>query len=171
MSSTIDQGRETYVLIPSSKKKYIKWLFVILILGLLGYGTYVFYDKYKYTFAKKHKKYEQTPSISESESDTKKQSYNAVLTNYCASWCSASINFAPVWDRFTQELEKSRPDIKTETMVCDKNDNEVQCNNAGIQAYPTVILYQDGKSIPFEGSRTILNLHEFIRLNTQPVKY
>jgi len=160
MSSASDViQKERHILVPSSNKKK-KILLVLVVLVALGIAGYFIHKKYPLNLYNYNvTKYKPA------------QKYRAVLTNYCASWCSASINFMPVWDRFRQELRKSRPDIKTQTVVCDKKDNEIQCNNAGIDAYPTVILYQDGKSIPFEGARTILNLHEFIRLNTQPVKY
>jgi thioredoxin-like negative regulator of GroEL len=156
------QHSERYVLIQGkSYKKYIKWIGIIIAFALLAYLTYICLKKEKTSDVNQKVKNEHQ----------NKEQYKAVLINYCASWCKASIDFWPVWDRFTEELSKYRPDIQTITMVCDKDDNDTKCNNAGIQAYPTVILYQDGKTIPFEGSRTILNLHEFIRLNTYPVKY
>ena len=87
--------------------------------------------------------------------------YKATLVNYYATWCEASLRFKPVWDRFREELKRSRPDIRTVSMVCE-GEGLKKCSAAGIDGYPTVILYVGDQSIPFEGSRTILNLHEFV---------
>lgn len=164
------QHHEKYVLIQgSSYKKYIKWTGVIIAFALLAYLIYICIKKNKSSSSQMNKNMNMKNNGQNNGQNN--DQYKAVLINYCASWCKASIDFWPVWDRFTEELSKYRPDIQTKTMVCDAGDNEIQCNNAGIEGYPTVILYQNGKTVPFEGSRTILNLHEFIRLNTYPVKY
>jgi thiol-disulfide isomerase/thioredoxin len=87
--------------------------------------------------------------------------YTATIVNYYATWCPASLRFKPVWDRFMEELRRSRPDIKAVSMVCEGVGLE-KCSSAGINSYPSVVLYKGNKQITFEGSRTILNLHEFV---------
>lgn len=151
--------RETYDISQGSKfSHHHKYAILILILLIAGYFVYK---------CLKTKKVRTVPSVKQTDAP----SQSALLRTYAASWCGATQQFLPVWDRFREELSKSRPDIKTETIMCDSEDASV-CEKAGINAYPTIILYKaDGSKTNFEGSRTILNLHEFIRLNTEPVKY
>jgi thiol-disulfide isomerase/thioredoxin len=86
------------------------------------------------------------------------------LVNYYASWCPASLQFMPVWDRFRQELSKAHPEIHTVTVQCDKKGKSL-CEKAEITQYPSVILYKNGKEIPYTQNRTIQNLNQFIMDN------
>lgn len=156
--------KETFIIAPNqSSHNYSSYYKYIVIFGILALVAYLW-------FTNKCSKKTQSPNTEKNNVDNN-MNKTALLRNYCASWCGATQQFLPIWDRFREELRKSRPDILTETVMCDQ-DGSTTCDKANIKGYPTVILYKnDGTTAQFDKSRTLLNLHEFVRLNTEPVKY
>ena len=121
---------------------YIMLQEVIIALIVL-FGLYILYTNY----------YQTSPTINSNNPP--------MIVNYYATWCGYSKDFLSMWDRFCQELKKSHPNIVTRAIACDKQPDQCQ----GIEGYPTVVLYSNGRRIVFDQARTLLNLHEFIRVN------
>lgn len=87
-----------------------------------------------------------------------------IIVNYYASWCPASNEFLPVWERFIEELRIKYPEIDTRNVICE-GSNERKCAFKGINGYPSVIMYKGREEISFDGGRTLLNLHKFVEDN------
>ena len=81
------------------------------------------------------------------------------LVLFYADWCGHCKKIKPVWDEAATELADT-----------DKKMLKINCGNGtekekeimkkyNIDGYPTIILFKDGKPMPYEGAR---NKHAFI---------
>lgn len=80
---------------------------------------------------------------------------------YYAPWCGHSKTFLPIWDQFAQNSP-----IKATKLDCAGAD-KARCDANNIPGYPTVKLHINGKTITFEGERSINGLKQFIQNNVK----
>jgi thiol-disulfide isomerase/thioredoxin len=97
------------------------------------------------------------------------------LVLYHATWCPASREFMPVWNRLKAEIAQQALPVNLNDMVCDGDSNKepsspdsivvnpATCHAYGIKAYPTIILYHGDKEYIYEGDRNTIALTSFIK--------
>jgi thiol-disulfide isomerase/thioredoxin len=76
---------------------------------------------------------------------------------YFAPWCGHCKNFMPVWDSF-----KTKHPVKLVKVNCDESG---VCKERGVDGFPTMILYKNGKPYQYNGDRTIESLSEFLSVH------
>lgn len=99
---------------------------------------------------------------------------------YYATWCPASRAFLPVWEQVRKMTLQQSVDIDINALNCDGANNpnavkvdvsdsvtiEPETSSAyGVNSYPTIIMYNGGNEVRFNGSRTPENLLSFIKAN------
>jgi thiol-disulfide isomerase/thioredoxin len=82
------------------------------------------------------------------------------IYNFNTSWCGYSVRFQPIWDKFTENNKNS--DIKIIDVKCDNSENDDLCNKYSIEGYPTILKVKQNVITPFNGSRTLEGLQEFL---------
>jgi thioredoxin-like negative regulator of GroEL len=70
--------------------------------------------------------------------------------------CSCT-RMKPDWDRLSEE---SHPSVFIADVDC--SDEEELCQEVGVQGYPTIKVYRDGKEEDYDGSRSFEELFEFV---------
>jgi len=80
------------------------------------------------------------------------------LVLFYADWCGHCQKIEPVWDECT-EKSKSRM-VKRNVGAKDTDEktaaeNEKLMEKHGITGFPTILVFQNGKAVPYEGSRTV----------------
>lgn len=94
--------------------------------------------------------------------------YEVVMINYYAPWCFWSRKLAPIWDK-TAETLGSKPwgrRVAIGKVDCTREDAHKLCHEAHINAFPTVLVYRDGKSHThemYQGHRSVDAFVEFAR--------
>lgn len=106
-----------------------------------------------------------TNMIQESTSNST-QNIKHKLILYYAMWCGYSRQFLPEWEKFEKYAEDNLKNIYIEKINCE-GDNESICNKKGVPGFPYIVLEtSDGKTIPFDGDRTVEQLVNFLQNNT-----
>ena len=80
---------------------------------------------------------------------------------YYAPWCPHCKNIMPTWDRLQAESEGSN--VSVEKIDCEANPEAAEEN--GVSGFPTIILYKNGKSVTYEGDRSLDDFKAFISSN------
>jgi len=76
----------------------------------------------------------------------KKDETKPTIIFYWADWCSFSNQFVPQWKKFKEQAKKNFPNLQVEELNVGKNkDLNKLANNAGAEAYPTLILFLSKK--------------------------
>lgn len=84
----------------------------------------------------------------------------ATIVKFFAPWCGHCKRMAPTWDDLAQKYI-GNPSVKVAKVDCTKVQG--LCGEKGVDGYPTVFLYIDGKHIEeYDGDRTLGNLVQFI---------
>jgi len=83
---------------------------------------------------------------------------------YYAMWCGYSRAFLPEWEKFERYAATNLPNMELKRVRCE-DGLEAECNQKGVEGYPTVILYKsDGTEVPFRGDRTLEGLINFCKV-------
>jgi len=82
------------------------------------------------------------------------------IYNFNTSWCSYSVKFQPIWDKFSKIVENTN--INTFDVKCDNSDNEELCNKYKISGYPSIVIVDNDNVINYNGPRTVEDLISFI---------
>ncbi|KAF9763355.1 Protein disulfide-isomerase 2-3 [Nosema granulosis] len=86
-----------------------------------------------------------------------------VLTDYYMKWCHACQALDPVLDEIGNHLERNGVDLFIEKIDCEK----CKVTDKSIQAYPTVVLRDNGKEIArFNGKKTYNQVRDFLLEHT-----
>lgn len=98
------------------------------------------------------------PSHEGFNSDTKS------LVLFYAPWCPHCKSLLPIWDNL-QEKHKSSGQVQIGKVDCDKNEEEAKKH--GIQGYPTIILFKQGKKVATfdEADRSQEAIEKFLESN------
>lgn len=83
---------------------------------------------------------------------------------YYATWCGHSRMFLPKWDEFEKYAKNALPNIAVKKLEC-KGENEKVCTSRGVSGFPTVIMYNGGKKVDYEGDRSVESLITFCKQN------
>merc|ERR1719491_2760671 len=84
------------------------------------------------------------------------------FVKFFAPWCGHSKKLAPTWEALAVEL-KDRVQIAT----VDVTTNERLAKHMGVEGYPTLILFKNGKMVEYSGARSQEDLSKFA-LETEP---
>ena len=90
------------------------------------------------------------------------------VIKYFANWCGPSNGFKPTWDEIVATLNAKYPNVQHCTLDVGHDKELMQlAQKVGVKGYPTVIIFYNGKIIPYEGKRTTSEFMEFLnkRLN------
>lgn len=86
------------------------------------------------------------------------------IVKFFAPWCGHCKRMAPTWDELAVKYAGSA--VKVAKVDCTKAQS--LCGTEGVDGYPTVLIYVDGKRIEeYEGDRSLDNLVRFINNHAQ----
>ena len=100
--------------------------------------------------------------------DTFLQGNEVTLVNFYAPWCHWSRRLAPTWEH-TARLLRQEPFAKTVRIAkvdCTDDSSHAVCHKHHINAFPSILVYRDGKTHTHEhyhGDRTADAFLEFIK--------
>lgn len=82
------------------------------------------------------------------------------IVKFYAPWCGHCKRLAPTWDELSVKYAGSAS-VKVAKVDCTKSQSV--CSAEGVDGYPTVFLYMDGKRVvEYDGDRTLDNLVRFV---------
>lgn len=79
---------------------------------------------------------------------------------YYLPGCGHCHRMMPEWNKFAKK-HKGHPRITARKINCEKNPKKAQ--EHGIEGYPTILLFKDGKKHVFSGERTARAFEHFAR--------
>jgi len=89
---------------------------------------------------------------------------NTVVLFY-APWCPHCKTFKPIWDKLTAK-HKGDPKVNVKEVNCETNPKEGEKH--GVQGFPTVMLFKDGKKVAqHNGDRSEESVENFIVSNAK----
>jgi len=86
------------------------------------------------------------------------------IVKFFAPWCGHCKRLAPTWDELAAKFS-SVDDVTVAKVDCtsDDNKNKELCSQQGVNGFPTLHLFKDGKKVEeFSGKRTIDALEAFV---------
>ena len=83
-----------------------------------------------------------------------------VIVLYYAPWCVHCKALKPEWDKVEKKHQGDK-DIEVRKVNCDENPDEAKSND--VQAFPTIILFKDGKKQVYEDDRSAEAIEKFIQ--------
>jgi len=86
------------------------------------------------------------------------------FVKFFAPWCGHCKRLAPTWDELAGKFS-SADDVTVAKVDCtsDDNKNKELCSEQGVNGFPTLHIYKDGKKVEeFSGKRTIEGLEAFV---------
>jgi len=86
------------------------------------------------------------------------------FVKFFAPWCGHCKRLAPTWDELAGKFS-SADDVTVAKVDCtsDDNKNKGLCSEQGVNGFPTLHIYKDGKKVEeFSGKRTIEGLEAFV---------
>merc|ERR1719367_1256669 len=86
------------------------------------------------------------------------------FVKFFAPWCGHCKRLAPTWDELAGKFAAAA-DVTVAKVDCtsDDNKNKELCSAQGVNGFPTLHLYKDGKKVEeFSGKRTIEALEAFV---------
>lgn len=90
------------------------------------------------------------------------------FVKFHAPWCGHCKRLAPTWDQLAKDVAEDADlsqSVKLASVNCDENINTAR--DIGIQGYPTLALFQDGKKImEYRQSRALDALKQFLKDTT-----
>ena len=91
------------------------------------------------------------------------QQYNIKIYNFYADWCGYSIQFKPIWNKFENKIKLNMNKYNIiDIRGIEESDCTEMCNKYNIQGFPTIIFDINGKSIIYQGKRTVESLELFL---------
>lgn len=102
------------------------------------------------------------------------ESFNALTQEgwsfvlFFAPWCQHCKQLAPSWASLGRKFADDNR-IKIGKLDCTANKNS--CHQAGVKAYPSMVLFQDGEKVEsYEGARNIDGLSIFVKSHLDTVR-
>ncbi|KAG1622067.1 hypothetical protein G6F45_011204 [Rhizopus arrhizus] len=83
---------------------------------------------------------------------------------FYAPWCPHCQALAPTWEALASQLQN---EVNIGEVNC--VDHGDICNEHGIEGYPTLLLFGNGKPINYNGDRSLMSLINFAKANAGPV--
>lgn len=95
--------------------------------------------------------------------NTHKKNKERIIYNFNTSWCGYSRKFQPVWNTFVNSI-KASDNIKAIDVKCDNDENKLLCEKYDIPGFPSIIIVNDSDYELYEGSRTVDDLRNKLRI-------
>jgi thiol-disulfide isomerase/thioredoxin len=129
------------------KNDYIPiWIFLGLIGGLFLY----FLNPYKEGF--------QDSDCSVDEIETRYTSSEKTLVMFYADWCGHCKKLQPQWIEATEKSNGKMIRRNIGERTKDKKreaENKILAEKYDVDGYPTILVFQNGNAVPYEGPRTV----------------
>ncbi|PVF99148.1 thioredoxin-domain-containing protein [Serendipita vermifera] len=85
------------------------------------------------------------------------------FVKFFAPWCGHCQKLAPKWEELALTLKGI---VNVAEVNCDQFGSV--CSNVGIEGYPTLVFYLNGKKIDYTGSKTLPAMETFVRKAVAP---
>ncbi|KNH06362.1 protein disulfide isomerase protein [Perkinsela sp. CCAP 1560/4] len=85
------------------------------------------------------------------------------FVEFYAPWCTHCKTLAPELDKAADRLQGVANIVKV-----DATQNEALAKSYGVEGFPTLLLFQDGKVVPYKGGRTAIDIVNFIQKLLEP---
>lgn len=124
-------------------KKYALPLMFVLLIALLG----CFYLNKKEGF-----------ESGADEIETRLMSPEKSLVLFYADWCGHCKKLDPIWDECSKKSNGRMLKRNVGAKNVDKKteeENKALMDKHDINGFPTILVFQNGKAVPYEGSRTL----------------
>lgn len=89
------------------------------------------------------------------------RSGTVVISFTAGQWCPPCMQLSPMYKQVANKLQSL---VITE-MNCD--EDQWSCNQFGIQGYPTIVLFHQGRRVQFEGNKQVDTIVKWIQENTR----
>jgi len=93
-------------------------------------------------------------------------SHPLILVEFYAPWCGHCKHLAPEYEEAANQLQADK--LPLAKIDADNEDNKMIGGAYGIQSFPTIKLFRDGKPTDYQGERTSAAIVAFMRRQAQP---
>lgn len=94
--------------------------------------------------------------------------YNQLIIEYYAPWCGQCKNFAPQYTQLARLLPRMVPGMTLTKLDCEAHGEF--CQQQGVESYPTLVYYDNGKEKHFKGRPSTESLMEWIDGMQHPIE-
>eukprot|EP00013_Stygamoeba_regulata_P026422 CAMPEP_0177663950 /NCGR_PEP_ID=MMETSP0447-20121125/20205_1 /TAXON_ID=0 /ORGANISM="Stygamoeba regulata, Strain BSH-02190019" /LENGTH=246 /DNA_ID=CAMNT_0019169833 /DNA_START=28 /DNA_END=768 /DNA_ORIENTATION=- len=86
-----------------------------------------------------------------------------LLVKFFAPWCSHCKDLRPIFAKVAYYEDRRDDDnVNLGAVDCIDSDNRMLCKRFSVRAFPTLILFKDGKMYEYSGPRTFQSIEDFI---------
>lgn len=104
--------------------------------------------------------------------DTALQTYPFIVIDFYAPWCGACKKIAPKWEAAAKQLKELEADlsqpVKMAKFDASTAENEPVADAFGVEDYPTLKIFRQGKAFPYRGEWEAQGLVDEIRSQASP---
>lgn len=89
------------------------------------------------------------------------KSNKPVFIDFFADWCGHCQHLEPIWKQLSQQVSSDK------VIIAKYEATKELPKDIIVEGFPTIILFKNGKQIPYEGARELKDFKEFINKNTE----
>ena len=90
---------------------------------------------------------------------------DATLEYYFMKKCPHCVDFNPVWDKLSAKLKSENYNVEMKKYDLQDKANSEKISQNNVSGAPTIIMVSNGKSVEFNGARSIDALVKFVKQN------
>lgn len=84
------------------------------------------------------------------------------FVKFFAPWCGHCKRLVPTWEQLGKKFA-AKENVNIVKVDCTVDVSKQLCNDQGIDGFPTLLLYREGRKLSeYNGSRSLDDLYEFV---------